>query len=217
MPEVFKEGHTILGNISASAKLFLTKNMFAALLIALCAFLGLSFPLVPRHVTIMGLFTITIPALLITFTKRMKYNPTHFLKEILQFTFITGIIIATTGAFVLLVSQKYFGETMEVARTAMLTQVILLTLLNFFLVLEPRNPFKTLKESPVILILALSFLGIYFITLLMVTNLDSFNKIQEFLELEQLSQRHFFLLGALSLFSGFIMLKSQRWRAKKNS
>ena len=215
MPEVFKEGHTILGNISSSAKLFLTKNMYAALLIAMCAFFDIAFPLVPRHVTMMGMFTITLPALLITFTKRMKYDPNHFLREILYFTFITGIIIASTGAFVLTVSTKYFGESIEVARTAMLTQVVVLTLLNFLLVLEPINPLKLVKEFPKLLAFVIVFLALYLTTLFTVTQQGTFDRLQEFLELEPLKNHHLIMTACLSILSGGLMIILHRWRAQK--
>ncbi|MEM1009683.1 MAG: HAD-IC family P-type ATPase, partial [Myxococcota bacterium] len=139
MPEVLAEGDTIVANVQTSAKLFLTKNVYAALAILITGFLGLAFPFSPRHVTILGFFSITLPALLIAFSRRVGAVSKAFFRDVLGFTLISGgwIALAACAAYfaVMLGSSLPLAEREILARIACLTQVVLLGLLNFAIVL----------------------------------------------------------------------------------
>ena len=66
LPETLDEGRSILRSLHRTAKLFLTKNVYAFILIV-AAYLGLGipFPFVPQQVTLLNWSVIGIPALAI--------------------------------------------------------------------------------------------------------------------------------------------------------
>jgi magnesium-transporting ATPase (P-type) len=176
LPEVFDEGKSILGNIGRAAKLFLTKNMYAVLLVLCAGFLGLGFPFVPRHVTIIGLFGISIPALLITFTQRADGSATGFLGDVLRDTLRAGAVIATGGLTVLYLAQVVFRASLEEARTGLLSLIVVLSLWNFVLIAAPQRRRGLLYGFAAVAAL------IYFVLLLGTTRVRAFSFFARFCE-----------------------------------
>ena len=58
LPEIFNEGNKIVNTISSIAKLFLTKNFLVIYLSLFSLFFLLEFPLTPRRVALINIFTI---------------------------------------------------------------------------------------------------------------------------------------------------------------
>ena len=56
------EGRRILRNIQRVTKLFVTKSVFAAFLIVAIGITPVDYPLLPRHLTLVGALTVGIPA-----------------------------------------------------------------------------------------------------------------------------------------------------------
>src|SRR5262249_39679629 len=95
LPETLNEGRIILRNLRQAAKLSLLKNVYPPLLIVPGPLLlGLPFPYLPRHVTLLNFLTIGIPAFLITLTPGRSLPPSRpgFLREIGWFAVATGLI-----------------------------------------------------------------------------------------------------------------------------
>ncbi|AYC10375.1 putative cation-transporting ATPase E [Ligilactobacillus salivarius] len=62
MPDVVLEGRRVVNNIQRSASLFLVKNIFSFFLSMLAVILSFTYPLKPAQVSLIGIFTIGIPA-----------------------------------------------------------------------------------------------------------------------------------------------------------
>ncbi|MCB9638237.1 MAG: HAD-IC family P-type ATPase [Myxococcales bacterium] len=210
MPQVFEEGETIIGNVQSSAKLFLTKNIYAALLILATGFLGLAFPFVPRHVTIIGFFSISIPALLITFTNRMSDVPSRFLRDVLRFTTISGAMIGGAALVSYFVSLVVFRQSVEVARVALLTQIVLLSLLNFLIIVGRDQMLTLLRKNWELSAFAFGFAVLYFVLLFVVTRIELLSGLASFLELRSLSLREVGLALGLSFAVGSAMILTHR-------
>ncbi|MCA9522616.1 MAG: HAD-IC family P-type ATPase [Myxococcales bacterium] len=185
LPNVLDEGNTIVSNVQSAAKLFLTKNVYAVLLILFVGFMGLDFPFVPRHVTIIGFFAISIPALFIAFTRRMLDIPPRFLLDVLRFTAISGGLIAVAGTLVYLVAQVAFHASVEVARTAMLSTIVVLSQLNFLVIVGGRHLWLNLRRNALFVALAVAFVALYFTILLIVTRIVALRGLASFLELSR--------------------------------
>ena len=72
LPETLDEGRLIVSNVRRAAKLFLTKNVFALILIlGTLPKYGLAFPFLPRHVTLLNLLTIGVPSLFIMLSRAL--------------------------------------------------------------------------------------------------------------------------------------------------
>jgi cation-transporting ATPase E len=210
LPEVLAEGETIIGNVQSSAKLFLTKNVYAAILILATGFLGLAFPFVPRHVTIIGFFSISVPALLITMTKRMRDVPPHFLRDVLRFTSISGAMIAGSALIAYFASLVVWRQSVETARVALLTQIVLLSLLNFLIIIGREEMFRLLRENWELSAFALGFAAVYFLLLFVVTGIPALGGLASFLELKALSSKELLLAFILTPLVGTAMLLTHR-------
>ena len=62
VPAMVAEGRRVLRNIQRVTKLFVTKSVFAAFLIVAIGITPAEYPLLPRHLTIVGTLTVGIPA-----------------------------------------------------------------------------------------------------------------------------------------------------------
>ncbi len=210
MPEVFSEGETIISNIQASAKLFLTKNANAVFAILFAGFLGLAFPFVPRHVTIIGFFSISVPALLLTFSNRIRYVAPRFLQDILRYASVSGAFIAVSGLLAFMASRILFQQSVEVARTALLSQLVLLSILNF-LIIVGQNKFRHYwsKNKPLIGFAA-GFVLLYFALLWSTTQMPLLAPLARFLELHPLTRGDLLTMGILAPVMGLGMLFTHR-------
>ncbi len=107
LPETLDEGRLIVSNVRRAAKLFLTKNVFALILIlGTLPKYGLAFPFLPRHVTLLNFFTIGIPALFIMLSRARSRLPsqTGFLREVSAFILCRGVTIGALGLGMLMFS-----------------------------------------------------------------------------------------------------------------
>ncbi|MCW2987072.1 MAG: ctpE, partial [Solirubrobacterales bacterium] len=62
LPRAVGEGRRIARNIHRLGRLYLTKSVYAAVLILFAAITGFAFPFLPRHLTIAATLTIGIPS-----------------------------------------------------------------------------------------------------------------------------------------------------------
>ncbi len=61
MPRVLAEGRRVINNIERVANLFITKAAYAVLLTVLIGIVGSPFPFLPRHLTLIGTFSVGVP------------------------------------------------------------------------------------------------------------------------------------------------------------
>ncbi|MGQ9758859.1 MAG: HAD-IC family P-type ATPase [Actinomycetota bacterium] len=98
LPGVVALGRRVMANMERVANLFLTKTVYVALLAIVISLARWPFPLLPRHITLVGSLTIGIPAFILSFTpSRRRYRP-GLLRRVIFFSFPAGII-ATSATF----------------------------------------------------------------------------------------------------------------------
>jgi cation-transporting ATPase E len=103
MPKVLAEGRRLIGNVERVASLFVTKNVMATCLLACTAILGVAFPFLPRHMTLLSMLTIGIPAAILALgPNKRKYVP-GFLTRVLSLSIPAGVAagVATFVAFII--------------------------------------------------------------------------------------------------------------------
>ena len=61
LPGAVAQGRRIIANVQRVARLFVTKSVFAACVIATFGLVTASFPLLPRHLSLAAVFTVGIP------------------------------------------------------------------------------------------------------------------------------------------------------------
>jgi len=98
LPGVVAEGRRVMANMERVANLFITKTVYVALLALVISLARWPFPLLPRHITLVGSLTIGIPAFVLSFTpSRRRYQP-GLLKRVILFSLPAGVI-ATSATF----------------------------------------------------------------------------------------------------------------------
>jgi cation-transporting ATPase E len=212
LPRVLDEGRTIIGNVQSAARLFITKNVYAALLIVTAVLLGIAFPFVPRHVTIIGFFAISIPALMITCTKRMHDVPRDFLTELLRFAGVSGGLIAVAAAAVYLGGQHLLGLGVGAARTVLLSTIVPLSLLNFLVIVGGRHWRANLRANWEFCLFALGVAGLYVATVAAVTRVPALGPLRTFLEVEPLSGAGVALAAGVTAVCGALLALLQLGR-----
>ena len=91
MPGMVAEGRRILRNIQRVTKLFVTKSVFAAFLIVAIGITPAEYPLLPRHLTIVGTLTVGIPAFFLALApSEGPWRTDGFLREVGRFAVPAG-------------------------------------------------------------------------------------------------------------------------------
>ena len=83
MPAVVAEGRRVVNNIERTASLFLVKNIFSLLLSIYSIVLMMNYPLEPSQISLISMFTIGIPAFLMSQEKNTDMIQGHFMSNVL--------------------------------------------------------------------------------------------------------------------------------------
>lgn len=130
LPNVVGEGRRVVANMERVASLFLTKTVYATLLALAIGFVGLAFPFLPRHMTLVGMFTIGIPAFVLSFERQDRPIRPGFLPRVLAFAVPAGLVAGLTTFTLYGVSRlERFGLTIEQSRTGATILMVFLGLI----------------------------------------------------------------------------------------
>ncbi|MDU0478130.1 HAD-IC family P-type ATPase [Staphylococcus chromogenes] len=144
LPQVVAEGRRVIGNIERVANLFLTKTIYSVLLALVLGIFGLTYPFQPIHVTMIGWFTIGIPAFVLSLAPNYERARPGFVRRVLLLALPAGLLI---GAFTLgFWMWNYPGDVLdERARqvsTATLLVLLIMALWVLTVVARPLNWWK---------------------------------------------------------------------------
>ncbi|MBD3688706.1 HAD-IC family P-type ATPase [Nanchangia anserum] len=97
LPAVVDEGRRVLGNMERVSTLFLAKTLWAFLIAMVVSLSAVNYPFLPRHLTLIGVFTIGVPAFVLALApSRSRYRP-GFLRRVFTLVGPCGLIIAALG------------------------------------------------------------------------------------------------------------------------
>jgi cation-transporting ATPase E len=139
LPRAVSEGRRIARNIHRLGRLYVTKTVYAAALIALVAIPGWAFPFLPRHLTLAAFLTIGIPSFVLALAP--SDGPLYrgrLLRALAAFAVPAGLAIAAASLASFFLVDTVFGGSLEAGRTASTTTLVVLGLC-FILLLE-RGP-----------------------------------------------------------------------------
>jgi cation-transporting ATPase E len=92
LPHVLAEGRRVLGNIERVAHLFLIKTGYALVLALLVGITRLPYPLLPRHVSLVGSLTIGIPGFFLALAPNTERARPGFLGRVLRLAVPAGVV-----------------------------------------------------------------------------------------------------------------------------
>ncbi len=95
MPAVMAEGRRVVGNVERVAVLFLTKTVYAMLLILAAGVAGVAFPFLPRHISLVDALTIGVPAFFLSLEPNGDRLRPGFVDRVLHFVVPAGVFVAS--------------------------------------------------------------------------------------------------------------------------
>jgi cation-transporting ATPase E len=210
LPDIFDEGNKIVNTVASVAKLFLTKNFMVIYFTLLSMTLLFDFPLTPRRVTLINIFSITLPAVIIALKNNNVSKLRNFAKELFSFVIISsGIIVAAayTGQLIIEKLPRVSGEDIQMA---MLSIMVIITASNFLAVTVHKDE----KNIKLYLIYALGLVLLY--SFLAVTNISFviIKWIKLFYEISYLRSEYWVIVALISLISSITLFSIQKLRQK---
>ncbi len=128
LPHVVAEGRRVIGNIERVAKLFVTKTVYAVTLALVAGLLGLRTPFLPLHMTVVGWFTIGIPAFLLSLAPNRERARSGFVRRTLGMGVPCGVAIAIVTLATYVMTRGFGHATKAVnvqASTAALAALLI--------------------------------------------------------------------------------------------
>lgn len=142
MPDVVREGRKVVNNLERSGSLFLVKNVFSFLMALLTVVFSIAYPLQPAQISLISMFTIGLPAFLLSQVPNTDLIRGNFIKNIMMRALPGGItdvilvvILATVGKFMHI-------ERLEIATAA----TVLLAVIGMMVLYDVSKPMRLEKH-----------------------------------------------------------------------
>ncbi len=203
LPRAVGEGRRIARNIHRLGRLYATKTIYAAILILLAAIFGFAFPFLPRQLTVAALLTIGIPSFVLALAP--SEGPLYrgrLLRALAAFAVPAGAGMAVGSLLCYFLVDSIFGGSLDEARTAATTTLIVLGLC-FILLLE-RGPGREHITIQSYMLAMVAGLGALYALIL------AAGPVRSFFDLQLLSAGQWFLC-LLSVAVGLV-LAALAWR-----
>ena len=179
LPKIFNEGQKIVNTVASVAKLFLTKNFIVVYVSLFSVLFGLEFPLTPRRISLINVFAIGLPCMIIALLNKSTSQAKNFLLDLFTFAGISGLIIVLSG-YVSFYSFKH-SQAMnnDIPEFAMLSVMIIASVANFFIIsLQDRE-----NSCAKFVAYGTGVLALYFILLFSGSPQSFIGQIKEFYEI----------------------------------
>ena len=139
IPDAVGEGRKIINNVQRVAKLFVTKSVFAAFVIATFGLWTAEFPLLPRHLSLAATFTVGVPGFVLALGPGGRTTEQgSFLRRVLRFALPAGAVLGAATLTAYLAVANGPGDDQLEGRTAAVT-VFVFVGLYLLLVLEAER------------------------------------------------------------------------------
>jgi cation-transporting P-type ATPase E len=129
LPAAIAQGRQIIRNVQRVARLFVTKSVFAGIVIATFGLLTASFPLLPRHLSLAASVTIGAPGFVLALAPSSELpEQGSFLRRVARFSVPAGAVIAVAVMVAYLLERAIRSSSVTDARTAAVTVFVALGL-----------------------------------------------------------------------------------------
>lgn len=149
MPNVVKEGRRVVNNLERSGSLFLVKNIFSLFLSILAICFSNIYPLKPAQISLVSMFTIGLPAFLLSQAPNTNLIKGKFIRNIMSKALPAGLV--DTGVVVLMV---ILGKILKIDISKISTAcTILLSVVGIIIVYNVSKPITKYKGFILVLCL----------------------------------------------------------------
>ena len=210
LPSIFDEGNKIVNTVSSISKLFLTKNFVVIYLALLHIFFLFNFPLTPRRVSLINIFTIALPSFFIALRNNNTSKTLHFTRDLYSFVAVSALFMIGAGYIGEYVTTKYYGINETDLQMVWLSIVIITSVANFFAVALHKGE----TNVKIYLLYGVGLLTIY--TFLAASRIDFFllNWLKIFYEIDYLDSRYWAIVAMIGLASATMLFFAQKLREK---
>ncbi len=155
LPYVVAEGRRVIANMERVASLFVTKTVYAAILAVAIGLVGRVFPLLPRHLTLIGSLTIGIPAFFLSFEPTDEPVRTGAFRRIMRFAVPSGVIAAAAAYGVYSAARAIEGD-LTIARSATTITMVLVGMWVLIELVIPLTPSRMALVGAMVAVFALT-------------------------------------------------------------
>lgn len=143
MPSVVAEGRRVVNNIERTASLFLVKNIFSLFMSVFSIVLMVNYPLEPSQISLISMFTIGIPAFVMSLEKNTDQIRGHFLSNVLFKALPGGLtdFLVVSSLYLFCMEFSLDANDMSTASTIILAIVGLMIL---YQIASPMNKYHWL-------------------------------------------------------------------------
>ena len=142
LPRVLAEGRRVINNIERVANLFITKAAYAVLLTVLIGVAGSPFPFLPRHLTLIGTFSVGVPGFFLALAPNHRLVKSGFLARVLRFSLPAGTVAAAATFALYEIVRRLDGVSLDEARTSATMTLLGVGLVILLLISRPLRPWK---------------------------------------------------------------------------
>ena len=142
LPRVLAEGRRVINNIERVANLFITKAAYAVLLTLLIGLSGSPFPFLPRHLTLIGTFSVGVPGFFLALAPNHRLVKPGFLRRVLRFSLPAGAVAGVVTFVLYEVVRRLDGVSLDEARTSATMTLLGIGLVILLLISRPLRPWK---------------------------------------------------------------------------
>ena len=161
VPPMVEEGRRVFRNLQRVAKLFVTKSVFAVVLIVSVGLTPIAYPLLPRHLTLAAAVTIGIPAFFLALAPSGGgFRTQGFLREVARFAVPAGTAAALGVLASYLFALNVVNLSLERSQTVA-TTVLVIVGLYLILALEASG----LRRGAAVSMMCIALAALYVVVL----------------------------------------------------
>ncbi len=210
LPNIFDEGNKIVNTVSSVAKLFLTKNFMVIYFTILSMFFMFEFPLTPRRVSLINLFSIGLPSFIIALKNANVSKLRNFSKELFTFVMISAGILVAASYIGQYYTEKIAGYTAEDIQMVMLSVMIIITSANFLAVVIHKKE----KNLRLYVLYAAGLVTLFTFLAVTQSNFILIRGLKTFYEISFLDSKYWMLTIAIASISAISLLVIQKIRER---
>jgi len=210
LPNIFDEGNKIVNTVSSVSKLFLTKNFLVIYMSIFSLIFLFDFPLTPRRVSLINIFSIGLPSLIIALKNTNTEKNRNFIKDLFSFVLISALFITIASYIGQYITKRYTGYSQEDIQMVMLSIMIFITAANFLSVVIKKG----VKHLKLYILYAIGVIGLY--SFFAVTQIDFvlIRWIKTFYEISYLQYRYWDTAIVISIISAVLLYVVQKIRER---
>lgn len=210
LPKIFDEGNKIVNTINDVAKLFLTKTFLVIFTTLMSFFAFYDFPLTPRRVALINIFSIGLPSFIIALKNSNINKLKNFTTELFSFVMISALLIAIASYVGQCITEQYAGHTAEDLQMVMLSIMVIVTTTNFLAVTIHKKE----KNLRLYFLYAFGLIALYSSLALSKSDFILVKWAKIFYEISYLDRKYWLLTFLISFVFSIAIILSQLLRKK---